>query len=59
MAIDTILHEIVHVLGFSSSLFPMFIDKNGVRRTEVTRAVKVRGIDTNIIVTPKVLEIAR
>lgn len=54
--VSTTIHEITHVLGFSSGLYSSFLDETGTKRTEVTRAGTYRGIAGTMIVTPKLRE---
>ena len=49
----TLLHEISHILGFSSGLFEFFPHKDPVKK------VTVNGIERYLLATPKVLETAR
>eukprot|EP00899_Mesostigma_viride_P003553 jgi/Mesvir1/13199/Mv06159-RA.1 len=68
--LNTAVHELVHVLGFSSSLFPYYRDPTGKpRNPRDDSGALIPGADTNVVVkgtddvsrlvTPKVLETAR
>lgn len=35
--VDTTVHEILHILGMSSSSYPNYIDENGNRRSNVVK----------------------
>eukprot|EP00899_Mesostigma_viride_P026306 jgi/Mesvir1/6860/Mv09031-RA.1 len=68
--LNTAVHELVHVLGFSSSLFPYYRDPTGKPRNprDVSGAL-IPGSDTNVVqragdgvsrlITPKVVEAAQ
>lgn len=53
----TILHEVFHVMGFSKSLYPYFIDKNTYKRIPLsdTLLVKDSGAFRHRIKSPRVL----
>jgi len=48
-----ILHEIFHILGFSPFLFPYFLEK------EQIHIQNIRGLETVILASPRVLEAAK
>jgi len=55
-----LLHEIVHALGFSSSLFQYYKDENGALRSQVTTTETLStGKNITKIVTPNALRAAR
>ena len=49
------LHELTHALGFLYTMFPYY--PGGLEKT-ITKYVR-RGIERNLIITPKVLEVAK
>jgi hypothetical protein len=52
--LNVIIHEIVHALGFSSSLFPKFTDPNGQPWSQVTQTYVERGHSVTKVITPTV-----
>jgi leishmanolysin len=57
--IDTLIHEVTHILVFSPNLYPNFIDENGNKRAEVIKSGTYRGHEGAIIITPNVVEAAK
>jgi len=56
----TTLHEVTHVLAFSFSNFPLFIDENGFRRINpVINFTSETGQQQQGLATPNVLAYAR
>lgn len=55
----TSIHEVFHVMGFSSGLYRYFIDENGNTRQNVTTTKKVRGNSYNMFITPNIMKFAR
>jgi leishmanolysin len=59
----TVMHEITHVLGFSSTQFPTFIDQYGQPRNNVIKQVQrtVNGVTqtVNYLATPSVVAAAQ
>lgn len=56
------LHEIVHALGFTNALFPLFIDPITTHQIPITSIVKsatVGGRRVSRIITPTVVREAR
>jgi len=47
-----LLHEITHVLGFSTSLYPYFVDNSGRRRSGHIKSGKIDGSTSMVISTP-------
>jgi len=47
-----LLHEMTHVLGFSTSLYPYFLDNNGRRRTGHIRSGTLDGTTSTVLATP-------
>ena len=58
--IATIIHEVYHILGFTSDYYDKFIDANGaiIAKSNVVKAV-TSGKFSKMIVTPKVLAWAK
>ncbi|CAD8156751.1 unnamed protein product [Paramecium octaurelia] len=52
--IQTTIHEVTHVLGFSSGLFPYYIDPNTMQKLGVSQIVKTQG-GRDWIILPKVV----
>ena len=50
----TLLHEVTHLLGFSSGMYDQFIDRNNGKRLEVSE-VYYSSNEILYIKTPKVL----
>ena len=60
--LGTTLHEITHVLGFSSSGFTRFINPDTGKplpKEQLVESISVRGFQTTILKTPKVVELAK
>ena len=60
--LGTTLHEITHVLGFSSNGFTRFINPDtgkALPREQLVESISFRGFQTTILKTPKVVELAR
>jgi len=51
-----LLHEMTHTFGFSSSLYPYFLDENGVRRTGHIKNGTLDGASCVIINVPPLTE---
>lgn len=49
---NLLIHEMTHVLGFSTSLYPYFLDSNGRRRSGHIKSGKLDGTTSTIIATP-------
>ena len=47
-----LLHEITHVLGFSTSMYPYFLDSNGRRRSGHIRSGALDGTTSTVLSTP-------
>ena len=58
---SVLMHELMHVLGFSTGLFKYWKNDQGISYTidEVYKSRIIRGVEKNLIVTPNVLEKAR
>jgi hypothetical protein len=57
-----VLHEINHILAFNSGLFEFFINPNTLAKlglNNITKEKVVNGLKKTLIITPKVLEVAR
>jgi len=63
IGLDVVLHELIHVLGFSSSLIPTFRDSNGIRYTAPTITESRTGngvtVDKTKLTTPYVKQAVR
>ncbi|KAL4452845.1 hypothetical protein ABPG74_002410 [Tetrahymena malaccensis] len=57
--IQTVTHEIIHILGFSRSLITQWVDSNKNPHINSTVQLTVRGILTTFLKTPNVLEFAK
>ncbi|KIZ00371.1 leishmanolysin [Monoraphidium neglectum] len=60
--VDTVVHELLHALGFASSLHGWFYDGSGkaLPKAQVVREVKdARGRPADVIITPNVVREAR
>ncbi|EGR33972.1 leishmanolysin family protein, putative, partial [Ichthyophthirius multifiliis] len=57
--LQTVIHEITHILGFTYSDIPKWITSNKNHHNEPTIQQKLRGIDTIFLKTPHVLTFAR
>ncbi|XP_065915873.1 leishmanolysin-like peptidase isoform X1 [Dysidea avara] len=55
---DLLMHEMIHALGFSSSLFEKFVDQHGNTYTTSKTIVGPYG-DTSIFTGPKTVAVAR
>jgi leishmanolysin-like peptidase len=59
----TVLHELTHVLGISSSRFPYYIDEHGKQRENVVTTVKrvVNGVEQSVsyLTTPSIVAAAK
>jgi hypothetical protein len=55
--ISTVLHEMVHILGFSNTLFKFFVDKDGLpmNLSQIIQSVTLRGVTTNVFIAEPVL----
>ena len=47
-----LMHEMTHLLGFSTSLYPYFLDNNGRRRTGHIKSGYVDGTTSTVLSTP-------
>ena len=58
---NTITHELIHILGFSPQLYQFYVDKNlnKIGKDNIATTKIVRGTSRLLIKTPKVLETAR
>jgi len=52
------IHELTHVLGFSSDMFPNYLKPDGTKWGKVTQTFNERGDTVTKIVTPKALKAA-
>lgn len=52
-------HEMLHVLGFSSSMFTRFRDSNGKAWPQPVKKASIDGRDVTFLTTPRVLEAVR
>ncbi len=60
--LEAALHEVTHVLGFSSTYFTQFINPATGKVLPIEQVVEnttIRGFNTTIIKTPKLVEVAR
>ncbi|OMJ65974.1 hypothetical protein SteCoe_37346 [Stentor coeruleus] len=56
---SVLVHEIIHVLGFSKNLYKYWKNSSGANYTEVTKTVEIRGVNKIYIVTPQVKTVAQ
>ena len=56
---STMVHEIYHLLGFSSGLYQYWSDQNGSLHQKPTQIVEVRGVNKTVLSTPEVLSKAK
>lgn len=56
--LSTAIHEIAHILAFSSSLFPRFVDAN-FKKLPIDKILRKNAKGRQMIVTPKVLAAAK
>ena len=54
-----LIHEIYHLLGFSSNLYKYWKDENGLAYSAPTEAVTIRGLRKMILKTPNVVAKAK
>jgi len=52
----TMMHEMMHILGFGSSLFKYYIDSNGNTRTGHIKSVSIAGATRTVIDVPPLTE---
>ena len=57
--VETTLHELTHVLGFTNQLFKSFRDKNGNVYEKPLRYFEREGKARTLIATPKVIEVCK
>ncbi|EWS73758.1 leishmanolysin family protein (macronuclear) [Tetrahymena thermophila SB210] len=57
--VGTVIHEITHVLGFSDSDIPSWVDSKKKPHVNPTVQQTVRGINTTFLKTPNVLQYAK
>jgi hypothetical protein len=53
------IHEMMHALGFSSSLYPKFIDQYGNKRTNHITSITINGKTSKVINVPSLTEKVR
>jgi len=54
-----LLHEMTHLLGFSTSLYPYFLDNNGKRRTGHIKSGYLDGTVSTVLSTPTLTQALR
>ena len=62
--LETTIHEIIHILGFSSRLMPFWINPEtdeiyGKDLNKILKIQKIRGFDTALLSSKNVLQAAR
>ncbi|EGR33921.1 leishmanolysin family protein, putative [Ichthyophthirius multifiliis] len=57
--VDTVIHELIHVLGFNAQSYTKWVDKNKQPHINVSTQINVRGLPTTFLSTPNVLKFAR